>query len=352
MVERGGGACRERGFLTICIPSRDRPQEALRTVEALVPQIEGTEVVLVILDNCSSSSYSDVLEGEPRVAELLAVGRARVVRHACNIGMSANFMRAFEEVETEWLWILSDDDDVRPDAVSLIFDAVETYGEKVNFIKFSAKTSSPSGVFHKLDSLENFIDWNAQSSNAFNGCLLISNGLYRVESFLPHVGVGYGYANTYIPHFMMLVEYFAQGGKGVVVSSILVDYKVARVGYSYSLVAGLGVGAPKHAILNVSTDYYKKFTRLFFPHNDFKVIIDLFYHCQRDSTSYVCGVLSGQYIDYISVDRTIVKITLLRLMAFMVRFRGVFKLMISCASKLNKTVDRHVHEINLRYGGG
>lgn len=46
--------------------------------------------------------------------------QCRVVRKRANIGANANVLRCFELCETEWIWILGDDDHGLPGAVDKI----------------------------------------------------------------------------------------------------------------------------------------------------------------------------------------------------------------------------------------
>ena len=54
--------------------------------------------------------------------------------------------------------------------------------------------------------------------------------------------VGYQYANTFIPHFMMLITYMARRNRCIIIRKEIVDYVVPQVGYSYGMLAGLGGG--------------------------------------------------------------------------------------------------------------
>ena len=49
----------------------------------------------------------------------------------------------------------------------------------------------------------------------------------------------------------------------------IVDYVPPKIGYSYGMVAGLGVGAFKNFNYNLDHKYYKKLENIFAAHNDF-----------------------------------------------------------------------------------
>ncbi|MEH6347738.1 MAG: glycosyltransferase [Bermanella sp.] len=336
-------------MLTICIPSYNRVSQVLKCVGALIDQSEGFDINLIVLDNKSNQNYLEEFNKVPAFQGALSSGLLRVIRNATNIGMSANFLRAFEVAESTWLWMLSDDDDILPGALLNIFGMIDQAQDKDGFIKFSSARSRPEKEVARLQSIESFIDFNAETEKAFNGFIFISNGIYRLEDFKPLLGTGYHYANTFIPHFMMLIEYMKHGNHCYISRKEIVNYVVPEVGYSYGMVAGLGVGAPKHAMLNLSADYYRKYLRLFFPHNDYKVIIDLFYQCKRDATPYICRRLVADYISYVSVARSFPKMIVLRLFGFVVRFPFIFNEIISFGETYSNMFKKHVAEIKIRY---
>lgn len=85
--------------LTIAVPTFNRPGPLVRTVAALLPQMDDG-VRLLVLDNCSPVPAAEVL------APLLANwprARVEVRRHPVNIGGNANVVRCFELCDTDWL---------------------------------------------------------------------------------------------------------------------------------------------------------------------------------------------------------------------------------------------------------
>lgn len=339
----------DKPILSVCIPSYDRVEKAQQCVASLLEQVDDRLVNITVLDNGSDQDYGDVFGKNPTFSSALNSGLLKIHRNIFNIGMSANFMRSFELADGRWLWILSDDDEIRSNALSNILAEIDEHGEKCAFIKFSSVRSRPDQEHKQIKTLEEFIDFNGRSNNDFNSFLFISNGIYRLDAFKPLMSVGYHYANTFIPHFMMLVTYIAHGNRCVITRKEIVDYVVPEVGYSYGMLAGLGVGAPKHSLLKLSPEYYRKFLRLFFPHNDFKVIIDLYVQCERDATPYVCRHLVACYLNYVSVARSTLQMLVIRCFGYLVRFPWLFRQVMLYGEKLNPTIRRHVIEINRRY---
>jgi glycosyltransferase involved in cell wall biosynthesis len=183
-------------MLTVAIPTFNRLPDLLSTVEALLPQFDD-DTVLLIVDNCSTEPVA------PAVQKLVRERKPdlplTVVRNRTNIGLSANILRCFESCQTEYMWLLGDDDAVEPNALQTIRQHIVTVPEAIywNFATghFSRPESfSTKGRFdflHRLDSIYML--------------LCISGGVYRVSSFLPHLSIGYLYSYSIAPHFALLL---------------------------------------------------------------------------------------------------------------------------------------------------
>lgn len=97
--------------VTVIIPTHDRARwlaESMRSVLAS----ELADLTLLVADNAST-------DATPAIASSIAEGDHRVVyvRRPHDIGMVANFNDALDRVETEYCWILSDDDVLAPGAL-------------------------------------------------------------------------------------------------------------------------------------------------------------------------------------------------------------------------------------------
>lgn len=301
---------------------------------------------ITVLDNGSQQDYVENFTNDLDFREALESGLLEVSRNQYNIGMSANILRSFEVAKSDWLWIVSDDDDIRPCAVDAVISSIKDQPDAIGLIRFRSNLTD-SAV--NIDTLEEFVEFNGASNRAFNGSIFLSNCVYRVEDFGPLLQVGYQYANTYIPHFMMAVAYMASGNSCALYREEVVDYVVPEVGYSYSMVAGLGVSAPKHALFKTTSRTYQKFLKMFHVHNDYKVLIDLFYICKRDATHYIYNDLAKSYVGYVAVARPFYKMALLRCFLIVTKFPSVFDRMILILEASSKVANKHVKEIKRRY---
>ena len=341
--------------LTIAIPSYNRPEKLLATLQALLPQLGGCARILV-LDNCSNVAYENYCtEADEEIRRAVEHGHIRFIRHACNIGMSANFMRAFELCADSWLWLVSDDDKIAADAVTTILSTVRALADEpqVAFIKFSSRGCEVAAPRY-MQSLDELIDVLAISMVHFNSYIFISNGVYRVPDFRQQIERGYQYLHTYVPHLVMLLYYLDARPRIPTIylsEKHVASYVRPDVGYSYGFVAGLGVGAFKNFTFNLTKRQYRRLEAVFAAHNDFKVAIDLFYYAYNRSNMHVARRLVANY--YIQIRDARGMLHRLALQGFMLLFYtpSLLRRVVNFLPVIAPSLKRHVAEMECKYRG-
>lgn len=203
--------------LTVAIPTYNRPEALRMCVSRLVTQLDDDSVILVV-DNASATPASDALTS---IIASVPESKVRFVRNPLNIGGNANIMRCFELCDTEWIWLLGDDDLPAMDAIARLRCAIAQNRDAfyINFGSHIAKRSSTrrtSGLVDLLMALD--------AIHGFSNLLFISAGAYRMEAIRGEIAVGFHYAYSCAPHLAML--FASIGDKGVCClhsESIIVD---------------------------------------------------------------------------------------------------------------------------------
>jgi glycosyltransferase involved in cell wall biosynthesis len=168
---------------------------------------------LLVIDNCSPKPAADVvtalLERHPGV-------NSRLVRNAVNVGVDANLLRCIELADTEWVWTLSDDDVVSPDAVSTILRTLRQAPDST-FISFAlpggerpadiATVGRPEFV-RRIDSLRHLT--------------LISNNIYNRPRVRNFVNVGHSYAYSNLGYLAVPLVALGRDGKALLSKDSLV----------------------------------------------------------------------------------------------------------------------------------
>jgi glycosyltransferase involved in cell wall biosynthesis len=223
--------------ITIAIPTYNRNEKLSENLCLLLPQLSSQKVLIV--DNHSDKAVSESLE---RLIQEYKNIDVKVYRNITNIGISANFLRCFEYCETEWMWLLSDDDQICEDAIKIIekdtkrfhdynfFNYLSAMVEKdvsfggvfpdnfpnhtkahhINYRKDSFSTIGLKELISKLDSFVNF--------------LFVSSGVYNIPKILPHLRIGYIYGYSLAPHIATVLFSIGDSGKVLFSNEKLVNF--------------------------------------------------------------------------------------------------------------------------------
>jgi glycosyltransferase involved in cell wall biosynthesis len=199
--------------LTIAIPTYNRIQYLERHIEALLPQLSA-ECHLLIIDNHSNvdvaRSLSATLGQYPGLSY-------KILRNPVNIGGNANVLRCFELCETDWLWVLGDDDLVGPKAITIALRAIEQYPENIllNFCGLG---------MHREQAVETVgVGDFIKSWDSFSNILFISANIYHAKTIKTRLSYGYHFAYTCAPHLAMVLQALQPTGKAVLLSDRLLD---------------------------------------------------------------------------------------------------------------------------------
>lgn len=208
--------------LTIAIPTYNRPDELARTLSVILPQLKNDDrVYLLIIDNHSKKSASAVLES---LSMEVPEGQIQVLRNNINIGGNANIMRCFEMCETEWIWVLGDDDAPSPDALKVILRDVQM-GHSFGFYavpqiqKPVFKENEPARVFG--DDFKTLIFRYGSSKLEIS---FLSAAVLNMNAIRPYIIDGYLSANTGLPHLVMVFKALSAGSKWMISRDVIADY--------------------------------------------------------------------------------------------------------------------------------
>jgi len=184
-------------LLTIAIPTYNRNNILVNHLEHLIPQITN-ECFVLIIDNHSSIPVSIEVE---KVFGKFKNSNYKIVENKVNIGASGNVMRCIELCETEWIWILGDDDLVEHDAISIILNDIKNYKNIIN-----NNYSSPTPLI-KRTKVEIVKGQNQflEKMDYFGDFLFISYNIYNAKKIQDFLKFGVHYCFSDAPHFVSLL---------------------------------------------------------------------------------------------------------------------------------------------------
>jgi glycosyltransferase involved in cell wall biosynthesis len=102
--------------VSVVVPTRNRQALLLRTLASVLAQ-EGVEVAVVVVDEASTDGTEDALAS-------LAEPRISVVRHEAPRGVAAARNAGLEQVATDWVAFVDDDDVWAPDKLASQLEAL------------------------------------------------------------------------------------------------------------------------------------------------------------------------------------------------------------------------------------
>jgi len=198
--------------LFIYIPTYNRPAALTSQLTALLPQVAKfpNEVRLMINDNASTDKISreilDKYSSSPNI-EFRSNG--------ANVGGNANiaFGFIFAQPTDDFLWILSDNDIVSPNALDYLLEQIDT---SVDFYCFNNTVAEPKVIDYPWSKgWMTPMDWRMG---------LISDALYNVKSVKESSEAAFYFHNSSFPH--LAVAAAAAKKLGVVKFKILPRNKI------------------------------------------------------------------------------------------------------------------------------
>lgn len=221
--------------ITIAIPTYNRNHILRQSLVHLLPQLT-EECQVLIVDNCSdvpvAETLAEILAGFPSVA-------CRIVRNRVNIGGNANILRCFELSDSDWVWLLGDDDQVFSDAIDTILRHIDQYSSStvINFY-FQELPYVRQETFATLgiDEFVEKMDW-------FDNVMFGSCSVFRVDNILGQMRIGLQYAYASAPHVALLLASIGEKGVGCFSrDSVIVGHTVfthAQTGSPVTVALGL-----------------------------------------------------------------------------------------------------------------
>lgn len=180
-------------LLTIYIPTYNRC-ESILTQLININNCNSKEFRVIINDNHSTQSYQEISDFCKDKDNFI------YQQNFVNIGADANILNGFLHCfDSKYLWILSDDDIIKEDAIATILDILDNNSLDLLFL-----------THRTLKNLE-FYNYNQQLFYKNNikyadGAGLISNVIYKSSFIKNSIPVGSQYIYTCFAHLAILID--------------------------------------------------------------------------------------------------------------------------------------------------
>ncbi|WP_333494602.1 glycosyltransferase family 2 protein [Kluyvera sp. CHPC 1.251] len=215
--------------LTICIPTYNRFEKLKKQVKDLLQQLDEVEKI-VIIDNATplvSWDPDDELFNDPRITLII---------NSANVGLSANLVKSMDIAQQGWLWVLSDDEQIMPDALMTIREYIQH--DAVDFINFKCEMAQG----YKSDNLcKGINDYFQAINNDFGNHLLISNNILKVSAFKKYIKFAYWGCFTNAPHIAPVLMALDQGSTILLSSKSIVSWTAPEKNQSWRMISHFSV---------------------------------------------------------------------------------------------------------------
>lgn len=179
--------------LTIIIPTYNRVSPLRKCLSSIFSQkVEAAR--LILLDNCSTVPVAELIAAAEKIPEWLEV---QVIRNHRNIGLYGNIMRCMDYADTDYVWIVGDDDFLEEGAVQGVLDTITKHPDLLAY-NFSSALYG-----HRGDRLVSGAEIFSEIPS-FSNLLFISATIFNMRKLARTIPYGYEYAYSTGPHLAVL----------------------------------------------------------------------------------------------------------------------------------------------------
>lgn len=150
--------------LTILIPTYNRRERLFNTLTSINKQGHQGEYDIIISDNHSEYDVQEMINNEfdPDFARGI-----QVIRWGFNMGMATNLSVPFTFVKTPWCWLISDDDEIFDNALSVLFNEIgKKDSHSVAAVKHSTTILAEHAENKDFDSVRDICNYYIQTFNS------------------------------------------------------------------------------------------------------------------------------------------------------------------------------------------
>lgn len=214
--------------LTIAIPTYNRPGKARDRVLQIQQQTDKVSQILILDNHSDNDVEKEILDSA------VVMDNVRIVKNVVNIGGGANFCRCFELNQSDWIWVMGDDDELCDTALEDVLKVIsELEDSKVGYINFGIHMY-PNESNSEITKLIDF-ESPKWTDCFFSNLLFITSGVYRSKAIQGHLRTGYFAVYACAPQLAMICEMIHSGEYHAAVrTEMIVKHAICDEGQHWS----------------------------------------------------------------------------------------------------------------------
>lgn len=127
----------EMPLISICVPTYNRAKYLNRCIRSIIGY-QGSDIEIIIQDNASTDDTEEVVSSYND-------GRLKYYKNAENVGIEQNFIRIISRASGQYVYVLTDDDMLLPDAIDILKEYINKHSPdafKSDLIIYLEKTKA------------------------------------------------------------------------------------------------------------------------------------------------------------------------------------------------------------------
>lgn len=177
--------------IEIVIPTYDRIKNLNITLNQIYDSNISDKLYVTVIDNCSPFDIKSKITSKAINNE-----NFRLLINNTNVGLTGNLLKSLEQNRAEWIWLLSDDDDIDFKVLEDLLPTLE--GDYYNF--------SSEMFSRKKEILGQGLKCFIENLDSYSNCLYMSTNFFRTNVFLNSLDLGYLNAGTIAPQIAFLIS--------------------------------------------------------------------------------------------------------------------------------------------------
>ena len=214
--------------LTIAIPTFNRHEKLLKTLNSLNIFRDKFLFKVIVIDNCSQPPINEYLSDNG----YSGFEYTHVQRNYGNVGMAANILLTFVNSNSEWMWLLGDDDPPLPNCLIDIYSELELTTENDFLIKFNSHAGGFPDVDMILSSEKDYIKFCSNFSY-YSNMLFMSNSIYRVNAMQNHLRIMFEFNNTLAPFLIGNLKNLSENKRIKIINKFIVEHGRVEAGQTW-----------------------------------------------------------------------------------------------------------------------
>lgn len=106
--------------LSFCIPTYKRPELLYKTVSSIVREVRDFSFEITITDDSVDDTNKEIIEKLYQEYKYI-----KYYKNKQNLGIDANIINSIDLSESEYVWIIGEDDQLAPGAVTTILNILD-----------------------------------------------------------------------------------------------------------------------------------------------------------------------------------------------------------------------------------